>query len=132
MEFTFSNKRWLTFEEVEEGKEIEKPNALGFHVPGLFDKVINIDKCWLQPDPSNQIRNFIYDYAIKNNLTFFDIREQEGFLRTLIIRSSASGELMVILSFYFEDKAAREALLNAVKDKFPEILPTSRAQSSII
>ena len=121
MEFTFSNKRWLSFEEIERDEEIEDPNALGFHVPGLFDKVVNIEKCWLQDDPSNQIRNFIFEYAIENKLSFFDIREQEGFLRTLIIRTSSTGELMVILSFYYEDEPAREALLNAIKTKFSEI-----------
>uniref|UniRef100_UPI0032166794 23S rRNA (uracil(1939)-C(5))-methyltransferase RlmD n=1 Tax=uncultured Draconibacterium sp. TaxID=1573823 RepID=UPI0032166794 len=121
LEFTFSNKRWLTFKEVEEGNEIEKPDALGFHVPGLFDKVIGINKCWLQPEPSNRLRNFIYDYAVKNKLEFFDIREQKGFLRTLIIRTSSTGEIMVILTFYHEDEKERVALLEAVKNEFPEI-----------
>ncbi|WP_167615212.1 23S rRNA (uracil(1939)-C(5))-methyltransferase RlmD [Maribellus sediminis] len=121
LEFTFSNKRWLTFEEVAEGEEISEPNALGFHVPGLFDKVININKCWLQPEPSNKIRNFIYDYATKHKLDFFDIRDQKGFLRTLIIRTASTGELMVILSFYKEDEEKRVALMEAVNEAFPEI-----------
>jgi len=121
LEFTFSNKRWLTYDEVEKGSEIQNSDALGFHVPGLFDKVIKIDKCWLQPDPSNQIRNFIYEYAIKNDLSFFDIKEQKGFLRTMIIRTSSTGELMVILTFYFEDKDTRVELMTALKDEFPEI-----------
>lgn len=121
LEFTFSNKRWLTFGEVEAGDDIKDPNALGFHVPGLFDKVINIDKCWLQPEPSNKIRNFIYEYAERNNLDFFDIREQKGFLRTLIIRTSSTGELMVIITFFKEDEEKRKALLEAVQNAFPEI-----------
>ena len=121
MEFTFSNKRWLSFEEVESDKEINDPNALGFHVPGLFDKVVNIHKCWLQGDPSNPIRNFIYNYALKEKLSFFDIREQNGFLRTLIIRTTSTGEVMVIVSFFYEDKPARERLLEAVKSQFPDI-----------
>ncbi|WP_321346369.1 23S rRNA (uracil(1939)-C(5))-methyltransferase RlmD [uncultured Draconibacterium sp.] len=121
MEFTFSNKRWLSFEEIEKDEDIKDPNALGFHVPGLFDKVVNINKCWLQDDPSNQIRNFIYEYALNNNLSFFDIREQKGFLRTLIIRTTSTGELMVILSMFYEDKTAREQLLEAVKKEFPAI-----------
>ena len=121
LEFTFSNKRWLTFDEVEKGNKIKESNALGFHVPGLFDKVINIKKCWLQPDPSNQIRNFIYDYAILNNLEFFDIKGQKGFLRTLIVRTTSTGELMVILSFYYEDVEKRAALMKAVIDRFPGI-----------
>lgn len=121
LEFTFSNKRWLTFDEVEAGNEIEKPDALGFHVPGLFDKVINITKCWLQPEPSNKIRNFIYEYAIDNGLAFFDIRAQTGFLRTLILRTSSTGENMLIITFYHEDESKRTALLEAVKNEFPEI-----------
>lgn len=121
LEFTFSNKRWLTFDEVEKGNEIEKPDALGFHVPGLYDKVISINKCWLQPEPSNKIRNFIYDYSVKNQLEFFDIREHKGFLRTLIIRTSSKGEVMVILTFYHEDEKKRIALLERVKNTFPEI-----------
>ena len=121
MEFTFSNKRWLSFVEIERDKEIKDPNALGFHVPGLFDKVVNIDKCWLQDDPSNQIRNFIYDYSLKEKLSFFDIREQSGFLRTLIIRTTSTGELMVIVSFFYEDEPARKQLLEAVKNEFPAI-----------
>lgn len=119
LEFTFSNKRWLTYEEL--NSEIENKNALGFHVPGLFDKIININKCWLQPEPSNKIRNFIYHYALENRLSFFDIREKKGFLRTLIIRTSTTGEIMVILSFFYEDIKLREGLLSAVKKEFPEI-----------
>nr|WP_321486998.1 23S rRNA (uracil(1939)-C(5))-methyltransferase RlmD [uncultured Draconibacterium sp.] len=121
MEFTFSNKRWLSFEEIESEEEIKDPNALGFHVPGLFDKVVNIDKCWLQDDPSNQIRNFIYNYALNEKLSFFDIREQKGFLRTLIIRTTSTGELMVIVSFFYEDELARKQLLEAVKNEFSGI-----------
>jgi len=121
LEYTFSNKRWLTKEEIESGKVPNETNALGFHVPGLFDKVIPIKKCWLQPDPSNPIRNFIYDFALKNNLDFFDISEQEGFLRTLIIRTSSAGETMVIITLYHEDEKNRESLLKAVCEKFPEI-----------
>ncbi len=121
LEFTFSNKRWLSFDEIEEGAEITDPNALGFHIPGLFDKIITINKCWLQPGPSNKIRNFIYEYAIEKNLRFFDIREQTGFLRNLIIRTSSTGENMVIISFFEEDEQPRTKLLEALKNKFPEI-----------
>lgn len=121
LEFTFSNKRWFTYEEVEKGSEIEHNSALGFHVPGLFDKVIDINKCWLQPDPSNQIRNFINDYAISNNLDYFDIKEQRGFLRTLIIRTSSNGDVMVIVIFYREDETKRKKLLQAIADEYPAI-----------
>jgi 23S rRNA (uracil1939-C5)-methyltransferase len=119
LEFTFSNKRWLTYEEL--NSEIENRNALGFHVPGLFDKIINISKCWLQPEPSNKIRNYIYDYAVEKGLGFFDIKEMKGFLRTLIIRTSTTGEIMVILSFFYEDTRLREDLLSSVQKEFPEI-----------
>jgi len=119
LEFTFSDKRWLTNEEYR--TEISNFNALGFHVPGLFDKIININKCWLQPEPSNKIRNFIYSYAIENDLSFFSIKEKTGFLRTLIIRTSTTGEIMVILSFYCEDEEVRTKLLTAIQNEFPEI-----------
>jgi len=121
LEFTFSNKRWLSFEEIESNTEIKDSDALGFHIPGLFDKIITINKCWLQPEPSNKIRNFIYKYAVNNKLDFFDIREQVGFLRNLIIRTSSTGETMIIVSFYKEDEIARINLLDAVKNEFPEI-----------
>ncbi len=121
MEYTFSNKRWLSYDEIEKDKEILDSNALGFHIPGLFDKIVTINKCWLQPEPSNKIRNFIYKYALDNKLDFFDIREQVGFLRTLIIRTSSTGELMVILSFFKEMETERIKMLEAVKTEFPEI-----------
>ena len=121
LEFTFSNRRYLTQDEVNTGGEISQSNALGFHVPGLFDKVVDIDKCWLQSDLSNQIRNTIRKYALDNNLDFFDIREQKGFLRTMIIRTSTTGELMLILTFYHENKEKRELLLQAIADQFPQI-----------
>jgi 23S rRNA (uracil1939-C5)-methyltransferase len=121
LEFTFSDKRWLSAEEIESGKEIANFNALGFHVPGMFDKVINIEKCWLQPDPSNEIRNFIYNFSLENGYSFFDIKQKNGLLRTLIIRTSSTSETMVILSFFQNDKAKITHLLEAVKNQFPEI-----------
>lgn len=119
LEFTFSDNRWLKPQEM--ALEINDKNALGFHVPGMFDKIIQIDKCWLQPDPSNDIRNFIYRYAADNDLVFFNIKKQTGFLRTLIIRTAETGETMVILAFYKEDLAAREKLLLALQKQFPQI-----------
>ena len=121
LEFTFSNKRWRTNEEIAEGKVFETMNALGFHIPGQFDKVLDIEKCWLQTTDSNEIRNEIRRYALKNNLTFFDLRNQEGFLRTLMIRTTSIGELMVILIFFYEDKSIQDALLQYISDKFPQI-----------
>ena len=121
LEFTFSNRRWLSKEEIHTNDSIADPEALGFHVPGLFDKIINIEMCWLQRSPSNEIRNFIYRYAIDNKLEFFDIKNKEGFLRTLIIRTGSGNELMVILSFYKDNTAERESLLKALLHQFPEI-----------
>lgn len=121
LEFTFSNKRWLKKEEIGTEAASMQNNALGFHIPGLFDKVLDIEKCWLQRDPSNGIRNAVKDFAIEHNLDFFDIRAQEGFLRTIIIRTSSTGEVMVIVSFFHEDKEKREALLDMLAERFPEI-----------
>jgi len=119
LEFTFSNKRWLTSDEF--NSETKNLDALGFHIPGLFDKIVNINKCWLQTEPSNRIRNYIYKYSIDNGLSFFDIKSKSGFLRTLIIRTSSIGETMVILSLFSEDEKVRLKLLNAVQIEFPEI-----------
>jgi len=120
LEFTFSAKKWLTKEEIESGKEFNR-NALGFHIPGLFDKIIDIETCYLQKDPSNAIRNEVRDFALKNNFSFFDIREKHGFLRNLLIRTANTGELMVLVSFFREEKENQDALLNHLKSKFPEI-----------
>ena len=121
LEFTFSNNRWLTYDEIQSDAAIQNSNALGFHIPGMYDKVLQISTCWLQPEPSNKIRNFIYNYSIKNKLDFFDIKKQSGFLRTLIIRTSLIGEIMVILTFFNEDEANRLKLLHAINSEFPEI-----------
>ncbi len=121
LEFTFSNKRWRTFDEIAEGKEFVSMNALGFHIPGQFDKVLDINKCWLQNDISNQIRNEIRRYALEKNLTFFDLRLQDGFLRTMMIRTSSTGEVMLIIVFFYEDKESRKALLQHIADRFPQI-----------
>ena len=121
LEFTFSNRRWLTHEEVKSGAEFNDMNVVGFHVQGMFDKVLNVNKCWLQPEPSNSIRNAVKEYAIANDLEFYDLRYKAGFLRNLIIRTTSTGEVMVIVNFFREDKDKREALLNYLVDKFPEI-----------
>ncbi len=121
MEFTFSNKRWLTREEIDSGEEIGDTNALGFHVPGRFDKVLDLTGCYLQEEPSNSIRLAVKDYAGKNSLPFFDIIKQEGLLRTLIIRTSSTGEVMVIVVFFREERAAREKMLRFIRDSFPSV-----------
>lgn len=121
LEFTFSNKRWLTNEEVHSDADFERENALGFHIPGLFDKVLDIKECHLQPDPSNPIRNAVREYAINNGLSFFDLREQSGFLRNLVIRNSLEGNVMVIAVFFHEDIEKREGLLNYLASEFSQI-----------
>ena len=121
LEFTFSNKKWIPFSDMESGVVPETMNGVGFHIPGMFDKVLDINKCWLQEDISNQIRNGIRDYALRHGLTFFDLRNQEGFLRTLMIRTTSTGEVMAVMVFYHEDKEAREALLAHVAERFPQI-----------
>ena len=122
LEFSFSNKRWLSQEEISRDLiQVEKGEALGFHVPGLFDKIVDIRECWLQPEPSNSLRNFIRKYALENALEFFDIRNQTGFLRNMIIRTSSTGENMLIIAFFREDRKKREDLLNAVSKQFPEL-----------
>lgn len=111
LEFSFSNQRWITEEEARTGAEIEESRALGFHVPGFFDKIVDIEKCWLQGDPSNKIRNTIKDFCLKNEFSFFNTREHSGFMRNLIVRTSTTGELMVIVVFNKESKKDRELLL---------------------
>ncbi len=90
MEFSFSNSRWLTLDEINSDKEIDNRNACGFHIAGMWDKILDVQKCYLQEDPSNDIRNFIKQYALDNNLEFFNPREQVGFLRTMMIRISSN------------------------------------------
>jgi len=121
LEYTFSNKRWLEPEEMQLEEDSLERYGLGFHIPRMFDKVIDIQKCYLQEEPSNSIRLAIKKYALENGLSFFDIRKQEGLLRTLIIRTSSTGEVMVIVAFYHEDEEKREGLLNHLKAQFPQL-----------
>ena len=121
LEFTFSNKRWLTRDEMQKNEEITQRKAVGFHIPGRFDKVLDIRQCYLQPEPSNAIRNYIRDYAFRHNLDFFDLISQQGFLRTLIIRNSQKGEFMVVLSFFREDEALILPMLDELVHEFPAI-----------
>ena len=121
LEYTFSDKRWLTKEEVISDKKFEKEDALGFHIPGLFDKVLDIDECHLQPEPSNSIKNAVRQYSHDNNLEFFDLREQKGFLRNIVIRNSLEGKVMVIVVFFHEDVEKRNGLLEYLASSFPQI-----------
>ena len=121
MEFSFSDNRWLTQEEIASDKDLGDRNALGFHIPGMWDKILDIDKCWLQADPSNAIRNSIKAFAIKHRMSFFNTRKQSGTLRTLMLRNSSLGELMVVIQFYNDQPKQRTALLDHIISEFPEI-----------
>ena len=121
MEFSFSDARWLTLEEIQSDRDLGDKNALGFHIPGMWDKILDIKKCHLQADPSNAIRLEVKDFALKNGLTFFNSRKQEGCLRTLMIRTSSTGEIMVLIQFFENDKTKRELLLNHLTSTFPEL-----------
>ncbi|GHT29848.1 23S rRNA (uracil-5-)-methyltransferase RumA [Bacteroidia bacterium] len=123
LEFCFSNKRWLTQEEIQFTDDFTQMNGLGFHIPGKFDKVLDLKTCYLQDDISNRIRQSIKDYCLTHEgYPFFDIRNQEGLMRNMIVRTSAAtGEVMLIVVFFHEDKDRREALLSHVAEQFPEI-----------
>lgn len=130
LDYGCCNKRWLTREEVAAGTKYDQMNGIGFHITGAFDKIYPIEKCWLMDDLHNDIRNSIRDYAYEHNLSFFDLRQQVGLLRDIIIRCSNSGEWMVILQYHFdhtseealaESKSQAMDLLQFVADKFPQI-----------
>lgn len=121
LEYTFSAQRWFTKEELESGERSTHRQALGYHLPGRFDKVLDIAECWLQPSPSDAVRNFIRDYTARHGLGFYNIRLHEGWLRTLTIRTTTTGELMVLLAFGQEQQAHREALMAALLEAFPTI-----------
>lgn len=121
MEYTFSNKSWLTFEQMRSGEEYPDRDAAGFHIPGAFDKVLDINKCHLQDDPGNRIRLFVKRYCKENGLPFYDLRAQHGFMRTLMIRIASTGEVMVVAVVGNDDMTAVETMLKAVAAEFPEI-----------
>ena len=120
MEYSFSNKRWLTPQEIESEEVIER-RGLGFHKPGMWDKVVDIKNCYLQEDPSNSIRNAVREFALKNDFEFFDPREQNGFLRSLMIRNTTKGEVMVLIQFFKEDEKKQKELLEFLSAEFPQI-----------
>lgn len=122
MEYTFSNKKWRTWEEIKSRSDFtDSSNALGFHIPGAFDKVLHIEACLLQDDLGNRIRNFIFNYAEEKGYTFYNIRENKGLLRTLMIRIASTGDVMVCLVFGEDDPDSSRDILEAVKKEFPEI-----------
>ena len=121
MEFSFSDTRWLTPEEIANTHQIDNRNGLGFHISGAWDKILDIKKCYLQEDPSNAIRLAIKQFALDNAMDFYSPRHQTGFLRSMMIRISSLGEIMLVIQFFKEDKAKRELLLNFVAQTFPQI-----------
>ncbi len=133
LDFGCANKRYLTKEEFQrreesgerrEGASLKDVPAIGFHITGAFDKILPIERCWLMDDIQNRIRNEIRDYATREGLSFFDLRQQVGLLRDVIFRNSASGELMVIIQFHYDETGGEreaKALLQHIADKFPEI-----------
>ena len=121
MEFSFSDSRWLTPDEINSNEDITDKKALGFHIPGMWDKILDIKTCYLQGHSSNDIRNSVKKFAIDNNLKFFNPRNQSGFLRTLMIRTSSIGEIMVVLQFFKDDKSQRELILRHIASDFPNI-----------
>lgn len=122
MEFSFSSNRWLTPEEIlSQDEDLGSRNALGFHISGMWDKILDIEKCYLQEDPSNQIRNNIKAFAEKNELSFYNPRNQEGLLRTMMIRISSTGEIMLVIQFFENNQEKRELLLDHLIATFPQI-----------
>jgi len=121
MEFSFAKKRWLTYEEIQNEGEIDRNNACGFHISGMWDKILDIEKCHLQEEPSNEIRNFIKNFCIKNNIEFYDPREQTGLVRTMMIRISSIGEIMLVIQFFANDTPKIELLLQAIDAQFNNI-----------
>ncbi len=121
MEYTFSNKRWISWEQLRSGEVVNDRDGAGFHIPGAFDKVLDIEQCYLQDHIGDRIRLFIKEYGLKHGLTFYDLRAQQGFLRTLMIRVLCTGEIMVVVSVGEDNTEALEGLLDAIRAEFPEI-----------
>ncbi|MCM1449498.1 MAG: 23S rRNA (uracil(1939)-C(5))-methyltransferase RlmD [Clostridiales bacterium] len=121
MEYTFSNKKWLTREQLESGVEFTTRDTAGFHIPGAFDKVLEINKCLLQEDLGNRVRNFVRQLGLENHLSFYDLRNNEGLLRTMMIRTLTTGENMVVMSFGQNDHEKITFVMERIKDEFPEL-----------
>lgn len=121
MEFSFSDSRWLTQEEIQKEEQVGDKNALGFHIPGMWDKILDINKCYLQADPSNDIRNEIKRFAVQENIPFYNARTQQGLLRTLMMRNTSLNEWMVLVQFFHEDRKNIEKLMSHISVTFPQI-----------
>jgi len=122
LEFTFTSRRWLTKEDIEAQEGLKYLEGLGFHVPGFFDKILDVEKCWLQPDPMNRIRLAVKQFALENNLSFFDFKTNDGLLRNVVIRNTLDGKFMVCLVFNQNKKTDIKKLLNFIKDGFSEVV----------
>jgi 23S rRNA (uracil1939-C5)-methyltransferase len=120
LDFTFSNKKWLTLDQIRSDEEFDR-NALGFHIPKMFDKIVDVDHCYLQGNISNDVRNELRAFALENKITFYDIRGQVGLLRNLIIRTTSTGESMVIVQFGENDPESTKVVMEFLNQKFPEI-----------
>jgi 23S rRNA (uracil1939-C5)-methyltransferase len=120
LDFTFSNKKWLTLDQIRSDEEFDR-NALGFHIPKMFDKIVDVDHCYLQGNISNEVRNELRAFALENKITFYDIRGQVGLLRNLIIRTTSTGESMVIVQFGENDPESTKVVMEFLNQKFPEI-----------
>ena len=121
LEYTFSNKMWLTFEQMQSGAEFTDRNALGFHIPGAFDKVLDIKRCLLQDEISNELRLFIREYTLSKGYSFYDLKAQQGLMRTLMVRTASTGELMLIVVFGEDNAEAIEDVMSAIAERFPQI-----------
>lgn len=122
MEYTFSDKKWRTWEEVKSGVEFtDSPNALGFHIPGAFDKVLHIEECHLQKNLGNEIRNWLYDFALENSLSFYNLKQNQGLLRTLMIRTASTGQNMVVVSFGEDDPENINKVMTGLHERFPNL-----------
>ena len=120
MEYSFSNSRWLTKAEIESGEVINR-NALGFHKPRMWDKIVHIEECYLQQEPGNEIRNFIHQYAQDNGISYFDLKLKKGQLRSMMIRTTTTGQIMLVIQFFEDQQAQRKALFEAILTNFPQI-----------
>lgn len=121
MEYTFSNRRWLTYEQLSSGEEFPDRDGAGFHIPGAFDKVLDINRCHLQDDFSNRLRKFIKAYGIEHGYTFYDLRANSGLLRTLMVRITTTGQIMALMAFGEDNPEKIQQLLDAVRQQFPQI-----------
>ena len=121
MEFSFSNARWLTHYEISSEENFGNRDALGFHIPGMWSKILDLKECWLQEDPSNALRLAVKSYAVKNGLEFFDVKAQTGFLRTMMLRQNSAGEWMVLFQLFREEKENRTQLFDFLLSEFPQI-----------